>query len=168
MKRNIFAVCDLEVDYALNFMDYMNRKKNIPFEIQAFTSVENLIAYGKQTHIELLLISGRAMCREVRDLDIGKIIILSEGVHPPELDQYPSVYKYQSSSDVLREVMACYGAEKKTVADQIAVIKKDNRNYWNIFTSGTLSENLFCIDTWTDTCQRTSRSLSEYGRIFWI
>ena len=63
MKRNIFAVCDLEVDYALNFMDYMNRKKNIPFEIQAFTSVENLIAYGKQTHIELLLISGRAMCR---------------------------------------------------------------------------------------------------------
>ena len=141
MKRNIFAVCDLEVDYALNFMDYMNRKKNIPFEIQAFTSVENLIAYGKQTHIELLLISGRAMCREVRDLDIGKIIILSEGVHPPELDQYPSVYKYQSSSDVLREVMACYG---------------------------TLSENLFCIDTWTDTCQRTSRSLSEYGRIFRI
>ena len=60
MKRNIFAVCDLEVDYALNFMDYMNRKKNIPFEIQAFTSVENLIAYGKQTHIELLLISGKS------------------------------------------------------------------------------------------------------------
>ena len=165
MKRNIFAVCDLEVDYALNFMDYMNRKKNIPFEIQAFTSVENLIAYGKQTHIELLLISGRAMCREVRDLDIGKIIILSEGVHPPELDQYPSVYKYQSSSDVLREVMACYGAEKKTVADQIAVLKKTTEI---IFTSGTLSENLFCIDTWTDTCQRTSRSLSEYGRIFRI
>ena len=121
MKRNIFAVCDLEVDYALNFMDYLNQKKNIPFEIQAFTTVEKLIAYGKHTHIELLLISGRAMCREVREMDIGKVIILSEGVHPPELDQYPSVYKYQSSSDVLREVMACYGAEKKTVSDQLAV-----------------------------------------------
>ncbi len=78
-------------------------EKNIPFEIQAFTTVENLITYGKQTHIELLLISGRAMCREIRELDIGKVIILSEGVHPPELDQYPSVYKYQSSSDVLRK-----------------------------------------------------------------
>ena len=54
MKRNIFAVCDLEVDYALNFMDYLNQKKNIPFEIQAFTTVEKLIAYGKHTHIELL------------------------------------------------------------------------------------------------------------------
>ena len=55
MKRNIFAVCDLEVDYALNFMDYMYQKKNIMFEIQAFTAVEKLIAYGKHTHIELLL-----------------------------------------------------------------------------------------------------------------
>lgn len=105
-------------------MDYLNQKKNIPFEIQVFTAVENLIAYGKKTRIELLLISGRAMCREVRELDIGKIIILSEGVHSPELDTYPSVYKYQSSSDVIREVMECYGAEKKTVPGQYTVLKK--------------------------------------------
>lgn len=124
MRRNIFAVCDLEVDYALNFMDYLNQKKNIPFEIQAFTTVESLIAYGRKTHIELLLISGKAMCWEVRELDIGKMIILSEGVHPPELDSYPSVYKYQSSSDVIREVMACYGEEKKALPQQFAVLKK--------------------------------------------
>lgn len=125
MKKNIFAVCDLEVEYALNFMDYLNQKKNIPFEIQAFTTVESLIAFGKKTHIELLLISGRAMCRKVREMDIGQIIILSEGVHPPELDQYPSVYKYQSSSDVIREVMECYGAEKKNTSSQFTVLKKD-------------------------------------------
>ena len=122
------------MDYALNFMDYLNQKKNIPFEIQAFTTVEKLIAYGKHTHIELLLISGRAMCREVREMDIGKVIILSEGVHPPELDQYPSVYKYQSSSDVLREVMACYGAEKKTVSDQLADLKKTYRALLEVFS----------------------------------
>ena len=68
MKKNIFAVCDLEVDYALNFMDYLNHKKNIPFEIQAFTNVESLIAYGKMNHIELLLISQKAMCRQVQEL----------------------------------------------------------------------------------------------------
>lgn len=124
MRKNIFAVCDLEVDYALNFMDYLNQKKNIPFEIQAFTTVESLISYGRKTHIELLLISGKAMCREVRELDIGKMIILSEGVHPPELDSYPSVYKYQSSSDVIREVMACYGEEKKALPQQFTVLKK--------------------------------------------
>ena len=124
MKKNIFAVCDLEVDYAINFMEYLNQKKNIPFEIQAFTTVSGLISFGRQSHIELLLISGKAMCREVRELDIGKIVILSEGVHSPELDQYPSVYKYQSSSDVIREVMACYGAEKAAVPAVFPVLKK--------------------------------------------
>ena len=35
LKKQIFAVCDLEAEYACNFMDYLNQKKNIPFEIQA-------------------------------------------------------------------------------------------------------------------------------------
>lgn len=124
MKKNIFAVCDLEADYARNFMDYLNRKNNIPFEIQAFTTVEGLIACAKSVHIELLLISGKAMCKEIRDLDIGKIVILSEGVYPPELDRYPSVYKYQSSADVIREVMACYGEDRAVVPVQFPVLKK--------------------------------------------
>ena len=129
MKKNIFAVCDLEVDYALNFMDYLNHKKNIPFEIQAFTNVESLIAYGKMNHIELLLISQKAMCRQVQELEIGKIVILSEGVHPPDLDRYPSVYKYQASSDVVREVMACYGAEKAVAPAVFPVLKKTTEIY---------------------------------------
>ena len=57
-------------------------------------------------------------------MDIGKIVILSEGVHHPELDQYPSVYKYQSSSDVIREVMACYGEERGIMPVQFPVLKK--------------------------------------------
>lgn len=124
MRKNIFAVCDLEVDYACNFMDYLNQRRSIPFEIQAFTTVEALISYGKETHIELLLISGKTMCRQIRELDIGKIVILSEGVHSPELDQYPSVYKYQSSSEVIREVMACYGEEKAIAPAEFPVLKK--------------------------------------------
>ena len=124
MKKNIFAVCDLEVDYAYNFIGYLNQKKNIPFEIQAFTSCESLMEYTKTRHIELLLISDKAMRKDIRELDIGQIIILSEGVHLPELDQYPSVYKYQSSSDVIREVMACYGEEKAVLPVQFPVLKK--------------------------------------------
>ena len=59
----------------------------------------------------MLLISSEAMCREVGELDIGKIVILTEGSKPKELEKYTGVYKYQASSDVVREVMACYGAE---------------------------------------------------------
>ena len=68
MKKNIFAVCDLEADYAYNFMDYLNRKKNIPFEIQVFTSAETLLSFAGDRHIELLLISDKAMCPKIREL----------------------------------------------------------------------------------------------------
>ena len=124
MKKQIFAVCDLEAEYACNFMDYLNQKKNIPFEIQAFTSVESLVAYVKKNPVELLLISSEAMCREVGELDIGKIVILTEGSKPKELEKYTGVYKYQASSDIVREVMACYGAEKAILPAQLPVLKK--------------------------------------------
>lgn len=124
MKKNIFAVCDLEAAYAYNFVEYLNRKKTIPFEIQAFTNVKNLMDYGKNISIELLLISDKAMCPEIRELEIGKIVILSEGVHLPELEQYSSVYKYQSSADVLREVMACYEEDKHVSNIPFPVWKK--------------------------------------------
>ena len=143
MKKNIFAVCDLEVDYALNFMDYLNQKKNIPFEIQAFTTVESLIAYGKNIHIELLLISQKAMCRQVQELEIGKIVILSEGVHPPELDRYPSVYKYQASSDVLR-------SRESSDASCFSGIEEDYGDIWDLFPGGALSQDFICADTGTD------------------
>ncbi|MDO4519039.1 MAG: hypothetical protein Q4B47_01890 [Eubacteriales bacterium] len=124
MKKNIFAVCDLEGDYASNFMNYITQKKSVPFEIHAFTTVEKLIAFGQKMPIELLLISGNAMNAKVKELNIGKIIILSEGVHAPELDQYPSVYKYQSSANVVREVMACYGEERTSALAELPILKK--------------------------------------------
>lgn len=113
MKKAIFAVCDPEKEYAHNFMEYLNQRQSHPYEVQAFSSVETLVEYGKKHSIEILLISDKAICPQVQELSVGKMMILSEGVHSPQLDQYPSVYKYQSSDNVIREVMACYGEEEK-------------------------------------------------------
>ena len=123
-SRHIFAVCDVEVEYAYNFMEYLNRKRSLPFEVQAFTGPEILCEFAGKHPIEILLISDKAVTEEVRQLKVGKLIILSEGVHNPELDQYPSVYKYQASDDIIREVMDCYGAEKAAVSGE-AVFKKE-------------------------------------------
>ena len=124
--KNIFAVCDLEVEYAYNFMEYLNQKKNIPFEIQAFTGPEVLCDYAREHPIEILLISGKAMNDMVKQLNTGMLIILSEGVHNPGLDHYPSVYKYQSCDGMLREIMNYYGADK-TPHDQTPVLKRQTR-----------------------------------------
>ena len=165
MKKQIFAVCDLEAEYACNFMDYLNQKKNIPFEIQAFTSVESLVAYVKKNPVELLLISSEAMCREVGELDIGKIVILTEGSKPKELEKYTGVYKYQASSDVVREVMACYGAGEGNSSGAAASIKEDDGDTGSIFAAGRLPSDLLCTDTGADIGQGKKCPLSESGRV---
>lgn len=108
MKKSVFAVCDLDASYACSLMDYLNGKKSTPFEVQAFTNVESLQAYAQDHVIEILLISTRAMCNEIRDLPINRIIILSEGEPLQDLEEYPFVYKYQSSDQLLSEVLEYY------------------------------------------------------------
>lgn len=115
MKKSIFAVCDLEASYACNLMDYLNEKKSAPFEVQAFTNIASLQEFAKSNEIEILLISTRAMCNEIRELPVKRIIILSEGEPLQNLEEYPFVYKYQSSDQLLSEVMEYYVADHPRV-----------------------------------------------------
>ena len=55
-ERNIFAVCDLDVDYAYHFMEYLSKKKNIPFEVRVFTSAAGFQEYVKEHPVELRFI----------------------------------------------------------------------------------------------------------------
>lgn len=109
---SVFAVCDIETDYAVRMMEYLNRR-NLPYdwEIRFFTNTEALCAFGRKKKIELLLISERAMCDEVHRLKAGKTILLSEN-RDTVPEGMPSVYKYQSSAQVVREVLDCYSAQQ--------------------------------------------------------
>ena len=107
MKKNIFAVCDLEPGYACSFTEYLSHRKNLPFEIHAFTSAESFLAFEKEHEVELLLISARALNSAVKERPIGKIVVLSEG-NDCRQSAYSCVYKYQSSAQVLRETLTAY------------------------------------------------------------
>ena len=112
-ERNIFAVCDLDVDYAYHFMEYLSKKKNIPFEVRVFTSAAGFREYVKEHPVELLLISEKAMNSEIREAKIGQILILSDGVVSKGFEEYPSIYKYQSSNQVIREALEHYGESSR-------------------------------------------------------
>lgn len=110
MKKSILAICDLEESYAYNLTEYMNERKSTPFDVQAFTNLASLSEFAKKNHIDLLLISTQAMCDEVKNLDIDRIVILSEGELPEHALTEPQVYKYQSSDSLIAEVMNYYAA----------------------------------------------------------
>ena len=114
MKRAVLAVCDVEEAYARNFMEYLHARQSpkLPFEIQAFTGSEALLEYARDHRIEILLISEKAVTDAVRSLPVGRMVILSEGADLPGTESCPRVYKYQSSDQVVREVLDLYGAEK--------------------------------------------------------
>ena len=108
MKKSIFAVCDLEASYARNLAEYMNERRHAPFEVQAFTNLDSLEDFASQNHIELLLISTNAMCDRVKQMDVERIIILSEGETMADIGENPFVYKYQPSYQLIAEVMGYY------------------------------------------------------------
>ncbi len=125
MKKEIFAVCDLEASYALKLMEFIQEKQGAAFEVQAFTKVKSLCEFAQNHEIALLLISAQAASREVRELPVGKMMILSEGEVRKELEEYPCVYKYQASDSLISEVMGYYAVEKRTASH--ALLKKNMR-----------------------------------------
>ncbi len=112
MKR-ILAVYDIDPFYAQRFAEVANQRENIPFTVMAFTSVERLKSYAREHQIELLLISSQVSQEEIRQLGISRVVFLTEGEGAGAEYEYPSVYKYQSSAGIIREVMACYSEKTK-------------------------------------------------------
>lgn len=45
------------MEYARNFMEYLNQKRNIPFEVHAFSSAEMFLEFAKNNETEILKIS---------------------------------------------------------------------------------------------------------------
>lgn len=122
MER-IMAVYDVEPRYADRFADFTNQKEKAPFTVVAFTSVEALREYAKTHTIEILLISNEVPKETVKEILAAQVVVLAEGEVVPAEDEYPSVYKYQSTDSIIREVLAHY-CEQPRAASRVLPGKK--------------------------------------------
>lgn len=106
--KHVMAIYDVDPLYAARFAEVVNQKEKIPFEVMAFSSMERLRCYVKEHRVELLLISNEVDRVEIDGLGIGQTISLADGESVRTDMDYPSIYKYQSSESIIREVMTCY------------------------------------------------------------
>ena len=113
MKR-IIAVYDVDPFYADRFAEFVNRKETVPFTAVAFTSIGRLKQFAEQQEVELLLAGDEVETEELKDIRAGQVIRLGETNAAREGGR--SVYKYQASDSVLREVMACYQSQEPGAA----------------------------------------------------
>ena len=111
MRKEIFAIFDSETAYTSRLLDFVYKKYGDFFDIQAFTSVNKFCEFVAENNVELLLIAAQEMSdtiEKIQKIQIGKIILLSEGDIIPELAKYQTVYKYQAGASMLAEVMEHY------------------------------------------------------------
>lgn len=106
MKKNIIAVCDTDAEYACNFAEYLNNRKKLPFQAEAFTDVDKLCNYAGKNPPEILLISESDVDEQVENLNTENMILLSD--EKEKEGKHKCVYKYQSADSVIQEVMEYY------------------------------------------------------------
>lgn len=120
MKR-ILAICDTEEEYVRKLMRYLNECGQIPFEVQAYTSLGVFLEAARESPPTMLLISIELMDAAIKDLGIGKIILLSQGEPIGVFGEYPSIAKYQAASGIMREVMQYYMGSMQAVSTVVGV-----------------------------------------------
>ena len=112
MKKRIMAVYDVDPFFSDRFAETANQKGQVPFTVIAFSSLERLEKFSVEQDIELLLMDVR-MKEAAGKIKAEQVVFLSDGETEEEdkekEDSY--VYKYQSTANIVREVMSCYCAQ---------------------------------------------------------
>ena len=107
----ILAICDLDEGYVRCFAEYFQNKRSLPFSIYGFSKEKELIEFLKEEKAEMLLISSKMLNEKIESAASCRIILLSEGGlvgETSEEGKYSTIYKFQSTEDILREVMEYY------------------------------------------------------------
>lgn len=104
MKKQILALCDNEAEYTRRFCEYAAKKKDIPFEVAAFSSRDTLEEFCRNEDVDLLLVSESSFDITLKEVVRGDIILLRDEEERSSADDQ-SIYRYQSCEGILREVM---------------------------------------------------------------
>lgn len=123
MRKEIFAICDPDREYAESFAGYIIQRKMLPFAISAFTSSSTLLEFGKDKKIDLLLINPELLTREVRELSLGTLVLLTDGEAPQAGEGLPCVNKFQACPEVIRRTMEHYDGEENR-GGTVSTVKK--------------------------------------------
>ena len=111
MKKNTLAVFDPDEEYVTKLMSYMSDSRSVPLEIQGFTDKDLLKDFIRVNSVDILLIPEDDVDDDIEACDTGEMMVLSENDIAKDSRGHKSICKYQSSENIMREVM-CYYAEQ--------------------------------------------------------
>lgn len=119
LNNGMIAIFDSEADYALKLAEYFNLKSGLNYSVSVFTDYESLEDYLSKNSIDILLISENYSSYIEKLHKVSNIFILTEGNIQALAKERPSLYKYQSTEHILREVMSCYASSTSGTSGSI-------------------------------------------------
>lgn len=119
MKRTL-VICDPETEYTKRLMEFMNRKESFFPKAAAFDALEPAVRYIRENGAEMLLLSEQLLNDEVEQLDVKKIMLLTEE-EASGTGKHQTVCKYLPAERILREAESAYDAEMKAAYGSGAV-----------------------------------------------
>ena len=127
MKEKIFALCDLEENYAFRMAEYITEKVPMPYVLHLFTKTDELQIFMKKHKIFILLIGESAIRKLDSRMDIPNIFVLLESGQKMEADwQY--IDKFQSPQKIIGKLAEYmpewqgWDEEKSTQAAQLKIV----------------------------------------------
>lgn len=124
MKKRILAVLETEQEYADLFLRFLKEKKDGLFESRIFTKEEALQAYLKEESADVLLASEESNYEQFQE-QIPFVILLTENCYVKEGEETPTIYKFQSAEQILKDVLKLYVEQNKD--EQVSYLSKGRR-----------------------------------------
>lgn len=110
MNDGLVAIVDSEEAYAVKLADFFKAKSGLGYNVQVFTNIYSYLEFDKNNYTDILIISYIYGDFLSDLLHTRQIYILSEDSVDIALSEFVSIYKYQSTDNIIREVMTNYSA----------------------------------------------------------
>ncbi len=108
MGKNTMVVYDSDEEYVTKLMNFICESRQVPLEVHSFTDRELLRDYVRDNRVDILLVEEGGMDEELECCSAAEKLVLSESDLPTDGKGHRSICKYQSSANILKEVMGYY------------------------------------------------------------
>ncbi len=123
VKKKILAFYDSDSTYTERLSRYLGRRNDCIFDVRGFSDHKAFDAFVRDTPIDVLLVSKEAMTQDL-DGQSDMVFMLAEDAGERD-ENHETVYKYRSSAQLIREVMAAYEARKLNCAGDTEYLKAE-------------------------------------------
>jgi len=110
--EKIMAIYDSDIIYATRFMEYFKKKKDLGFEISAFTRKDSLDEFLRAHQIEILILGEYITREELLEEKIKYIFRFSDEPKTENDTGSPGIFKYQPVQAVMAEIIGVYAKKK--------------------------------------------------------